>query len=258
MFLIAAIGFGNAAQVLGQDGIGIGIAVPDNNAIVHIESTTQGFLLPRYDAGINTSTNQRSHPVTAEAGMIYYDKSGNNLALYDGVASAWAPLGFFPVGAIAMWEGSTPPSGWAICNGTNGTPDLRGKFIVGHHSADADYDVIGEQGGASTVTITEAQLPAHSHALSDPGHTHVASTRHAHSYTVTEFTSTNPNLDGMVNDGGSPSGVDQLLTSAASFTGTVGIGSAGTGITLGASGGGGQPHDNLPPYYILAFIMRVN
>lgn len=39
--------------------------------------------------------------------------------------------GSLPSGSIIMYHGATIPSGWALCNGQNGTPDLRDKFIVG-------------------------------------------------------------------------------------------------------------------------------
>ena len=50
-------------------------------------------------------------------------------------------------------------SGWAICNGGNGTPDMRSKFVVGYNPSDPDYDTIQETGGQKYVT----QVLAHSH-----------------------------------------------------------------------------------------------
>ena len=65
----------------------------------------------------------------------------------------------FVQGMIMMYTGSTAPSGWAICNGQNGTPDLRDRFIVGAGSA---YS-IGNTGGQNSVTLTVNQIPAHTH-----------------------------------------------------------------------------------------------
>lgn len=69
-----------------------------------------------------------------------------------------------PSGAIIMWSGSvsTIPAGWVLCNGSNGTPDLRNRFIVG---AGSSYSV-GAKGGSDTVTLTVAQLASHSHPVS--------------------------------------------------------------------------------------------
>jgi microcystin-dependent protein len=68
-----------------------------------------------------------------------------------------------------MWSGAENqiPDGWALCNGNtvNGkqTPDLRGRFVVGAGTG-SGYS-IGDKGGASQVTLTVAQMPAHSHGM---------------------------------------------------------------------------------------------
>ena len=61
-----------------------------------------------------------------------------------------------PAGLIAAWSGaaSAVPAGWALCDGANGTPDLRGRFLVG---AGGDY-AVGDAGGAATE-----ELSAYSH-----------------------------------------------------------------------------------------------
>lgn len=72
--------------------------------------------------------------------------------------------GFVPVGSIIMWSGDESnlnliPNNWRLCDGTNGTPDLRDRFIVG---AGNNYD-IGESGGSDSVTLTQDNIPEHSH-----------------------------------------------------------------------------------------------
>ena len=60
-----------------------------------------------------------------------------------------------PSGGIIIWSGAANaiPSGWYLCNGSNGTPNLSGRFVVGYSASDGDYDV-GDTGGAKTDTVT--------------------------------------------------------------------------------------------------------
>jgi microcystin-dependent protein len=85
----------------------------------------------------------------------------------------------FPVGGIILWSGSivSIPIGWALCNGTSGTPDLRDRFVVGAGSTYA----VGATGGANTVTLDTTQIPSHTHtgsgttSATDLSHTHTGS-----------------------------------------------------------------------------------
>lgn len=82
-----------------------------------------------------------------------------------------------PVGVITMWSGSIAsiPAGWALCNGTSGTPDLRDRFIVGAGSTYA----VAATGGANTITLDTTQIPSHTHTgttnATDLSHTHTGS-----------------------------------------------------------------------------------
>lgn len=139
--------------------------------------------------------------------------------------------GTVPVGGIIMWSGSTAPTGWALCNGQNGTPDLRDRFIVGSGS---NYS-IGATGGANTVTLTVNQMPSHNHPITDPGHFHSAG----------------PFVPGGQSSVGGGGGVSSGAI-------TLNTDTKQTGITGTNNAGGGQAHENRPPYYALAFIMRVS
>lgn len=68
-----------------------------------------------------------------------------------------------PSGGIIGWSGATTniPMGWFLCDGTNGTPDLRNRMIIGA----GDTYAVDATGGAATVTLTEGQLPAHAHGI---------------------------------------------------------------------------------------------
>ena len=65
---------------------------------------------------------------------------------------------FLPKGCIIMYNGTTIPGGWAICDGTNGTPNLIGKFIKASN-------VAGETGGSNQIQLAEENLPQHSHTI---------------------------------------------------------------------------------------------
>jgi len=148
----------------------------------------------------------------------------------------YSMAGALPTGIITMWSGSivSIPDGWSLCDGSNGTPDLRDSFVVGAGA----YYTIGEVGGVISTTLTIDQLPAHSHSAS-------ASTdgQHTHSYA----THTHSGSDrGIYSDSGRPYYSTGTTTPSGSHTHT---------ITVDETGGG-QSHDNRPPFYSLAFICK--
>lgn len=71
--------------------------------------------------------------------------------------------GTIPIGGIIIWNSLKIPDGWAVCNGTQGTPDLSGRFVMG---AGGDY-TLQDKGGQSEVTLGVNNLPAHNHELKD-------------------------------------------------------------------------------------------
>lgn len=121
--------------------------------------------LAAYGVSINISGNityQLSGTIelslTSTQPVIIYP--GNTIAeIYFTPASDGSGL---PVGGIIMWSGSTVPLDWHLCDGEDGTPDLRNRFIVG---IGGSY-TMGNTGGSNAITLTEAQMPTHSHTLS--------------------------------------------------------------------------------------------
>ena len=103
-----------------------------------------------------------------------------------GLTNIGTTEGLFPVGGIVMWSGTlaTIPTGWAICDGTtqNGvvTPDLRDRFVVGTANATNP----GTTGGASSLSLVEANLPSHTHGAGTigDGHSHTFSGTNTHSH----------------------------------------------------------------------------
>lgn len=149
------------------------------------------------------------------------------------------------VGEIIDWFGNPAaiPTGWAICDGTNGTPDLRGRMTVGYNPTDTDYDTVGKTGGSKTVTLTEAQMPAH---------THTGSTANAGAHTH------NISLKGGESDGGN-SGRELRQNTELGIPKTVTTDSQGNHthtLTINNTGGG-QAHENRPPFMAMLKLMWV-
>lgn len=149
-----------------------------------------------------------------------------------------------PSGAIMLWSGTiaTIPSGWYLCNGSNGTPDLRNKFVVG-----ASVDNAGVANttitGANSLTggSADAVVVSHTHTatsvVTDPSHTHAT--------TIGGGTSSPNGLTG-------PSGTPIAAGSGSTY-------GAYTGITVGTTitaTGSSATNANLPPYYALAYIQK--
>jgi len=119
-----------------------------------------------------------------EYSQQYQDQINNALRLYfnqidnfvQSVGQTVYATNSMPAGGIIMWSGATAdvPAGWNLCDGTNGTPDLRNKFLVG---AGSTYSV-GDTGGSANATLVShthtasVTDPGHTHTISDPGHGH--------------------------------------------------------------------------------------
>ena len=154
------------------------------------------------------------------------------------------PEGIIPPGGIIMWSGAVDaiPEGWALCDGSNGTPDLRDRFIVG---AGGSYNV-GDTGGANAVTLTADQMPRHRHGSGTLTTNTTGS--HNHIYPSPKMKSIRPGNEGAtyVSDFSMGSGRTE---DAGGHSHTI---SGYTSYT-----GSGQAHENRPPYYALCFIMKL-
>ena len=137
-----------------------------------------------------------------------------------------------------MWSGSidTIPKGWALCDGQNGTPDLRNRFIVGAGGTHTE----GEIGGNDSITLTVGQLPSHTHT----GTTNKDG-KHTHTATGAEADSRSWNTSGSVY----PYAVTDTVTTS-EHTGH-------THAFTTNSTGNGEPIETMPPYYALAYIMKI-
>lgn len=142
-----------------------------------------------------------------------------------------------PRGLIAMWNGTQVPNGWALCNGQIvddlQTPDLSGKFVVGWQSGNEDYNLIGNTGGQDKVTLTTPEIPSHVHNFAD-------------AYYIEAH-------DGL--------GINGTQWIGNNLYGSNKTDRDNSYVALWdhdtRAAGGGQPHENRPPYYVLAYIIKL-
>jgi microcystin-dependent protein len=142
---------------------------------------------------------------------------------------------YLPRGSIIAYNSSSAPAGWALCDGSNGTPNLRGRFIFGSGGSRG----MNTTGGQETVALNINEMPSHNHgaSVSDPGHTHNLWHSNDQQY-----------LEG---------GISAPKMAKFNYGGTV-IKSNTTGISVGISHtGGNQAHENMPPFYVLTYIMKL-
>lgn len=156
-----------------------------------------------------------------------------------------------PIGAIIMWSNynSNPiPSSYALCDGTAGTPDLRGRFILssGAGLAPLTSRSIGQTGGIEAVILTTSQIPSHNHNVTgstsqDGDHFHTSNVLNSSQYQTGSLI-------------GAYSGYnvfqDVNTNNAGTHNHTIDFVSGNTG--------GDQSHENMPPFYVLAYIMRIS
>ena len=236
--------FGTSGQVLSSDGtdtawinagsltagaaaeVGVSAATVNADHFITMVDTASG------NENVRVDTDLKYNPVTNTLTATNFAGSGTGLT---GIEA-------FVTGMIILWSGAANaiPSGFVLCNGSNSTPDLRGRFVVGYADNDSDYDV-GDQGGSKQVTLSTSQLPSHSHtaSVSDPGHVHSTSFDNKKYFPGGGSTSI-----GYGGAGGYPADVFSMNSQS-------------TGITVSNSNtGSGSAIENRPPYYALCYIMK--
>ena len=168
--------------------------------------------------------------------FVLKDSAGVTIQSYDNlygiIGTAPASGATIPAGLISIWSGAigAVPSGWYLCDGTNGTPDLRNRFIVG---AGSTYSVGANGGSADAITVTHTHTATTT--TTDTGHTHSIGTS-SQSGTVA-----GGGLVGYTTSGGT-SGTNTALNI--------------TATTTNANAGVSGTNANLPPYWALAYIQK--
>lgn len=265
---------------------GSNVTITNGNGTITIAATGGG--------GGSVSAVTATSPVTSTGGStpdIGFISPGaaNNVLASNG--TNWVATQLVPTGVITLWYGSVAsiPTGWYLCNGTNGTPDLRDRFIVG---AGSTYAVAATGGSADATLVshnhtvsasgsgsTDSQLSTHSHSysgttasggihnhtVSDPGHSHTfalfgpnggggnpggdLNTSYPLSYSTNSST-TGISLADSTSHTHTYSGTTDGVNLAHSHSLSVSV--SGSTSTNGSS----ATNANLPPYYALCYIMK--
>ncbi len=218
----------NGAEITGQ--VKIGFSEPNPNAKEQLEVV----------GNINAEGN-----ITATGNINTTDKIQENG--YD----------LLPTGAIIMWSGTTIPKGWIICDGENGTPDLKGRFIVASGTRKTttlnidgtitekdpkSFEIgMGDDTATDSVKLDITNLPTHNHGKTSGGAKAIFKLQ-------VEGMGVDPNyeyeLDQAANNPGSGFTDSDMIIQQSNHSHSI------------ASQGGDIAHENRPPYYVLAFIMK--
>jgi hypothetical protein len=198
-------------------------------------TNTSGVTLNINSIGVKSITKNGTTALTANDILI----NAAITVIYDGTQFQLInPAVSIPAGIITMWSGTiaTIPSGWLLCNGSSGTPDLRNRFVIGafQDTAGVAYTTIT---GADTQTggSKDAIVVSHTHTatVTDPGHFHTVPYAQA---------------DAIGGGGAQP---------AYRGSSTSNVSTATTGITVANSTTGSSgTNANLVPYFALAYIMK--
>jgi microcystin-dependent protein len=204
-------------------------------------NNTNGMIVNSGSGGIvNTAGNITNRGKLINSDSAQFDKSIEVLGDISGNLVSLK-------GMIVMWSGTigSIPEGWKICDGQNGTPDLRSRFVIGASLSGASLDPgltvkefkpAGNKGGVETVTLAAWQMPRHSHGL-------------------TNFINEGFNCWGQnCRSSGAQRSVESL-SGKQRKTGQYG-GPADMYYPTDMFGGDGA-HENMPPFYALAYIMKI-
>lgn len=183
----------------------------DNNGLSHFWQNLKQWTIPT-----------RSITTEEYNGLSEEEKMANVQYIITDDNTGGGTGGNIPAGGIIIWSGTADeiPDGWALCDGENGTPDLRGKFVLGV-TTEIDEEgntahPIGDTGGSEEVTLTVEQIPKHNHTFETGG------SANQYGDYIAKATSSSHNLIWDVTDSGDS-----------------------------------QPHNNMPPYYALCYIMKL-
>lgn len=196
----------------------------------------------------------------------------NSLALCTDSSGNIATTSVVPNGAIIMWGGavSAIPTGWALCDGTNGTPDLRSRFVVGAAGDNVSGQLgntgmtaysPGLIGGEEAHTLATNEMPSHQHAISGAFSGINPAIPSGAKGAGGWFNSLPPDVTGF--DHNKAAGAETSFP-VDNLPGTSWVGGDPDNVTLPYKDSLNSfkvnqtvPHNNMPPFFSLAFIMKL-
>ena len=239
---LSVVGITTVEHLHSTDDIVVGDSITATGTIQSTSGSIQGLNVTATGA-VNGANVTASGTVTAEQLTSTDDANITGTC----TAGDFVGNGTIPIGGIIMWSGTDGniPSNWSLCNGSNGTPNLVDKFIVGRGSAYA----AGDTGGNA-----DAIIPEHTHTATGGSHGHPVRHSTQQSGTVEADASGGYVLDN--------TGTQDFAANNSSPGSTSGdqIGQSGS-LTLTAAnpvGAASTTNANLPPYYAIAYIMRIS
>jgi len=220
-------------------------------------------------------------PTAPNPGDIWMNSNdGVSFTYYaDGTSSQWielissgVPSVIMPLGTIVQTALPAAPTGWLLCQGQTisrvtyallfsvmGTlygqgdgsttfllPDLRGRVPVGQ-TASGTFSSLNNAGGAETHTLTTDQMPSHTHIQDSHNHTQNSHLHNQSGQTIANFTGYGQN-SAINGNAVTPSGL--------TFTGSA-IATNQATIATNQNAGSGQAHNNLQPYIVLNYMIKV-
>ncbi len=224
---------GSAGQILSSTGNGVDWIDADTTSVansvnvgVNLDGTDADQFVSFFGANSGNNPNRVDNDFT-------YNPSTNTLKVGNIIDSS-GNASAFVTGMIILWYGDTSniPGGWVLCNGQNGTPDLRDRFVIG---AGNNFNP-GDTGGSNSVTLSEANLPSHRHFVV------------SNALGGQNRTNSNVSANNQVRKG----------TGAGNLYESYNLASTGSDAAAGRSSavGSGTPFDNKPNYHALCYIMK--
>ncbi|PHM49297.1 tail fiber protein [Xenorhabdus miraniensis] len=267
-----AVKQGNGISVTGS-----GVAVTAN-ASKGISVDSSGVAVKVYaNNGISVDGNGVAVKVNGNKG-ISVDSSGvavkvkaNGGIKVDANGVAIDPNKVLPAGMIVMFSGRTAPEGWAFCDGSNSTPDLRSRFVMcGETISEAGKSSSKASGSGSTksfsrnTTSTQVSVTVNVQnttltASQIPSHKHIGGMSYYNFYGMKYSYSSDTQTDYQINN--KPGSVIWLNPSNGNnfypYTSNTGGGQGHNHQATASSSSHNHNIDVVPPYYLLAFIMKL-